>query len=307
VSEWSYKDRSREGRALLSRIGLALIVLLSIQIAARLGLQAAAQRFPELLHNEILYWLFSTIPTYLLAFPGALVTVRTLPAPAAEKPRYLPPRLFLRAWLICFAGLYLSNLVTMLIIGVISRATVTDFINPVQFMAQWPAWLIVLVGCILAPAMEELLFRREILRRLRPFGEKFAVLSSALLFALAHANPYQFLYAFVAGVCFAYVALRTGSILQTFLLHAMFNGLSAVMIPLMNQADVLETFFLTGTYVILIAFGLFEFMFFRNDPVLPRPEKETAAIKKWGLFLTSPGILVFLLLMAFLFLRATLN
>lgn len=301
MSEWSDKSRFWEGRAVFSRIGWALTVLLGIQLAARLGLQLAARQIPELLQNGTVHWLFYIMPTYLLAFPCALLIVRTLPAPASETPRQLPPRLFLRAWLICFAGLYLSNLVTMLIVGLIRRATVTDFVDPVQFMAQWPAWLIVLVGCLLAPAAEELLFRREILRRLRPYGEKFAVLSSALLFALAHANLFQFLYAFVAGVCFAYVALRTDSILQSFLLHAMFNGLSAAMIPLMNQADILEKFFLTGAYVLLIAFGLFEFLFFRTDPVLPRPEKETAAAKKWGLFLTNPGILVFLLLMAFLF------
>jgi membrane protease YdiL (CAAX protease family) len=266
----------------------------------RLGLhQLAARQIPDCAKRTV-HWLFYIMPTYLLAIPCALLIVRTLPAPASETPRQLPPRLLLRAWLSCFAGLYLSNLVTMLIVGLIRRATVTDFVDPVQFMAQWPAWLIVLVGCILAPAAETAVPQGDSAAAAALWGE---VLPSSPRAALrpAHANLFQFLYAFVAGVCFAYVALRTGSILQSFLLHAMFNGLSAAMIPLMNQADILEAFFLTGTYVLLIAFGLFEFLFFRTDPVLPRPEKETAAAKKWGLFLTSPGILVFLLLMAFLF------
>lgn len=304
MADWSDSGYVKESRRVFSRMGLALAVLILIQLAVRVVIVLAARQFTVLSQNETVHWLLFTLPAYLLAFPGALLIIRTLPAPPPEKPRHLPPRLFVRAWMICFSGLYLSNLVTMFIVGLLQKAAVKDFINPVLIMAEWPPWLVVLVGCVLAPAAEELLFRRELLRRLKPYGEKFAVLSSALLFALVHGNLFQLLYAFAAGVIFAYVALRTGSILQSFLLHAMFNGLSAAMYPLMSQADVLEQYFLTGAYVILIVLGLFEFSFFRNDPVLPHPEKETAIGKKWGAFLLNPGMAIFILLIGYIFFRS---
>ena len=63
---------------------------------------------------------------------------------------------------------------------------------------------------ILAPITEELLFRGFLQGRLRPFGRKFAVLGSAVLFALFHGNLMQAPYAFAAGLVLGYTAERYG-------------------------------------------------------------------------------------------------
>lgn len=80
-----------------------------------------------------------------------------------------------------------------------------------------------LYASILAPLWEELLFRGFILRSLRPFGKRFAVLGSALLFGLFHGNLLQAPYALVVGLLLGYLAVEY-SIVWSIAVH-MFNNL----------------------------------------------------------------------------------
>jgi len=80
-----------------------------------------------------------------------------------------------------------------------------------------------LYASILAPVWEELLFRGYVLRALRPFGKRFAVLGSALLFGLFHGNLLQTPYAVLMGLVLGHVTVAY-SIGWSVLLH-MFNNL----------------------------------------------------------------------------------
>jgi len=80
-----------------------------------------------------------------------------------------------------------------------------------------------LYASLLAPLWEELLFRGYVLRSLRPFGKRFAIWGSALLFGLFHGNLLQTPYAVLMGLLLGYVALEY-SLVWAILLH-MFNNL----------------------------------------------------------------------------------
>ena len=80
-----------------------------------------------------------------------------------------------------------------------------------------------LYAAILAPIWEELLFRGFLLRALQPFGKRFAILGSALLFGLFHGNLLQTPYAILMGLLFGYVTVEY-SIGWAVALH-MFNNL----------------------------------------------------------------------------------
>lgn len=79
-----------------------------------------------------------------------------------------------------------------------------------------------LYGCIFGPMAEEILFRGFVLRSLRPYGKRFAVLLSALLFAVFHGNLLQLPYAFLMGLLMGYAAVEY-SIYWALALH-MFNN-----------------------------------------------------------------------------------
>lgn len=80
-----------------------------------------------------------------------------------------------------------------------------------------------LYSAILAPIGEEILFRGYVLRSLRPFGRRFAILGSAILFGLFHGNLLQTPYAVLMGLVLGYVAVEY-SISWAVLLH-LFNNL----------------------------------------------------------------------------------
>lgn len=89
-----------------------------------------------------------------------------------------------------------------------------------------PSLSLFLGAVILAPVAEELLFRGLILRLLRPYGDRWAILLSALLFAIAHGSFFQMPYAFVAGLLLARVATAAGGILFPLLFHFLYNLLT---------------------------------------------------------------------------------
>lgn len=80
-----------------------------------------------------------------------------------------------------------------------------------------------LYASILAPVWEELLFRGYVLRTLRPYGKRFAIVGSAVLFGLFHGNLLQTPYAVLMGLVMGYVTVEY-SIHWAVLLH-MFNNL----------------------------------------------------------------------------------
>ena len=88
---------------------------------------------------------------------------------------------------------------------------------------------------VFAPVWEELLFRGFVLRTLRPFGKRFAILGSAVLFGLFHGNLIQTPYAFLMGLLLGYVTVEY-SILWALLIHV-FNNF--VLADLMTRAMML--------------------------------------------------------------------
>ena len=77
------------------------------------------------------------------------------------------------------------------------------------------------VLCLLAPLVEELVFRGAILRALlqRQMHPWLAIGISAICFALAHANPAQMPHALLMGLLLGWMFVRTGSILPGVLVH----------------------------------------------------------------------------------------
>lgn len=87
-------------------------------------------------------------------------------------------------------------------------------------------WGSVLILVIVAPLTEEFLFRGLILDGfLQRYTIRIAILMSALLFAVFHLNPWQFVGAFVVGALFAWWRVNTGSILPGIFGHAFYNAI----------------------------------------------------------------------------------
>lgn len=83
----------------------------------------------------------------------------------------------------------------------------------------------VTMACLLAPVLEELLFRGIVLRSfLQQYPRGAAITGSALLFGFAHLNIHQFLVAMVIGTLSGWLYDRTRSLLPCITLHVAFNS-----------------------------------------------------------------------------------
>lgn len=86
---------------------------------------------------------------------------------------------------------------------------------------------VVVVSVVLAPLVEEILFRGLLLAALsRWLGPGVAVLGSSFVFALIHMHLRSFVALFVLGMAFALAYLYTRSLRVPIVMHALFNAVS---------------------------------------------------------------------------------
>jgi membrane protease YdiL (CAAX protease family) len=99
-----------------------------------------------------------------------------------------------------------------------------------------------IMGCVLAPVLEEMLFRGIVLRSfLHQYTRWAAILGSATLFGFVHMNLYQFAVGVVIGVFLGWLYERTRSLVPCIALHASYNTTLTV-ISLSERGDGAGTF-----------------------------------------------------------------
>lgn len=99
-----------------------------------------------------------------------------------------------------------------------------DFVK----LETWSDYLLIGSGAIFAAAIcEESLFRGFMQVSMEAFGSVTkAVLFGALLFALAHFNPWWLVQILLLGVFLGFVSWRANSVIPAMLIHAMNNGVA---------------------------------------------------------------------------------
>ena len=137
--------------------------------------------------------------------------------------------------------------------------------------------LIYIVGMALVPAIfEELLFRKWILNSSKRYGNLFAVLFSAFLFGMYHMNISQGIFAFLIGILFGVIAIRTGSIKYTCLLHFLNNAYACFGIILGENSIIFK--FIFNIVIAIAIVGLM--LIIKNISSLKKIDKENFKINK---------------------------
>ena len=112
------------------------------------------------------------------------------------------------------------------------------FMELMKQMTGGPFWSSFLVVAIFAPIFEEWMCRGMVLRGLlTKMKPVWAIVISALFFAVIHANPWQALNAFLIGLLMGYVYYKTGSLLLTMLIHFVNNGTAVIASHLSSLED----------------------------------------------------------------------
>lgn len=154
-----------------------------------------------------------------------------------------------------------------------------------QQLTGGPFWSSFLLTAIFAPIFEEWLCRGMVLRGLlTKMKPGWAIVVSALFFALIHMNPWQALNAFIIGVIMGYVYYKTGSLLLTMLIHFVNNGTAVVLsqIPSLEETDYWIDMMPLTTYIIVYGVAvvvlILALMAFRRIP-LEQPRGNVDAVE----------------------------
>lgn len=212
------KDFSRTGFALLT-LGLVTTVLQVLVSALTLGMELP----------EWAVWILTFAPMYLGGMPAAVLILRKIPAEQAE-PAKLSAKRFWELMLIGMPIMYGGNILGNFLSALLSDGTAE---NPLLDYIMGNPLLTTVFAVIIAPFMEEYIFRKQLIDRLGKYGEKTAILFSALTFGLFHMNLFQFFYAFGLGMLFAYVYTRTRMLRYPVFMHMIINFMGSVIAPLL--------------------------------------------------------------------------
>lgn len=216
-------------RRAFSRVGLGCFVILAV--TAALQLLCGAFILPLFPDNSLVIWLYTFVPMYVVGMPLGVLVFRTVPKGTAEESKLGAGRFWL-IFLICIFMMYAGNIVGSIILTITQMVTGVSAVNPVMsYLTDDNTVLKVLVVAVIGPVMEEFIFRKQVIDRLLPYGEKLALVTSALIFGLFHGNLSQFFYAAALGAVFGYVYIRTGRLRYPILYHVMINFMGGVVAP----------------------------------------------------------------------------
>lgn len=229
----------------ISQIGFGMVLIIVLSAAAQIAVSAiVSQHFKWILDTSWGTWIMTMLPEYLIGFPIGYAVIRKV-KPEPYHDRSLGRKNFLMAVpssvFMTVAGALTGQLILWLI-GLLHPVQTT---SAVETMAgQGSVFLRILFMVILAPFIEEFIFRKTLIDRLRPYGETTAIFFSALAFGLFHGNFSQMFYAFGIGLIFGTIYEKTGRLRYSLALHMIINftgGIIAPMVASCIKADALIT------------------------------------------------------------------
>ncbi len=148
-----------------------------------------------------------------------------------------------------FAGNYIaggfSNFVSIYDIE-FSNYTADEPTGAVEYL------LYIFEVAIIPAIVEEVAMRGVVMPPLRKYGDRFAIIMSAIIFALMHSNMQQIPFAFVAGIVLGYFAVSTGSLWTPIAIHAA-NNLISVVFSAVKESTVINVIFSCVTIALLIS------------------------------------------------------
>lgn len=216
-----------------SKIGLSGVIILGATTVLQLGLvKLLGGSLETVAASPWGIWLITFLPMYLIAVPLGLLYLKRVPSYQLPQ-KSLSLKQFALTAVICVFLMYAGNLIGILLTTLLSRfVTSSQVVNPlVNLTSQGTILQRLLFMVILAPLIEEYIFRKQLIDRMHIYGGRTAVLLSGVMFGLFHGNFSQFFYAAALGIVFGYVYLKTGRLRYTVILHMLINFTGGILGP----------------------------------------------------------------------------
>lgn len=139
------------------------------------------------------------------------------------------------------------TLISLLVSGMGGTMTETTLPSGNNFVS---ILLVVVLTVLIAPILEECLFRGVIFKGLSKYNAGFAVVFSSVLFGMAHMNLDQGIPVFGLALVMAYVYYRSGSLNTAIFVHII-NNLIAVIMTYLPQYGPMVIFYWMLTMIVV--------------------------------------------------------
>lgn len=309
-------DIKKEAMRTFSIIGFAIFaIIFVVEILQGIAYGVFLHFFGEEVTGTWFFTLSLMGILYFIGIPLGTRMIRKLPVTKISK-KNLSVGELLFYFVISMSFMYFGNLFTRILLGVLSGITGQEFGNPIEsFLTGNNLAVTVLIVVIMAPIAEEYLCRKLIIDRTVKYGEWVAIFSSAMIFGLFHRNLFQFFYAFLLGLVFGYIYVKTGKVIYTMVLHMIVNFFGGVVSLFMlnlvgdsvlNNFTMEEFIHMTkeqmmgwmimgvyGIFILLLAItGIILFLVHRKKIVLLEGEYPIPKKERFKIIFLNPGMLI---------------
>ena len=233
------RAKKRFSRVFLA-ISLYLIISIVLIYAAQIacifimGNDKAAEFF-----DYTMLIIANGVAMYVIALPILFLMLRKMRSTARMKSN-IGIGEFLKIFLIAEACMYIGSVIGNSVNSFISTITGVPIEDrTAEMIENTPIWLIILMVVIIGPIVEEFIFRKLFMDKLGMYGDRLAIVVSAIAFGLFHGNLYQFFYAALLGIVLGYLYSRTSNILYPIALHMIMNFLGSV-IPMLLMDKIIR-------------------------------------------------------------------
>lgn len=249
-------------KKVFSRLGISLFIITVIVNVVQSIMGMLINMFvPEFTESSWYIYTLLIVSFYLIGAPIFYLLVKNIPVRETKEKKPLKWYEFICILIMCLAAMYIFNMIGVVINFVIGMMTGNVNLNPLNsVIGDLDLLPTVLIAGIASPIVEELVFRKVLLGRLRVYGDVIAILVSGLCFGLYHGNIAQFLYASALGFIFAYVVIRTGDIRYTIALHICINVLGTGILPQIVKMGTMATMLVGMGVIFLILIGILLFI-----------------------------------------------
>ena len=226
------KEAEKISKNAFSRMGFGFAALLSVWYVFHLFTMAILETFwPFLLRENWVVLLVNDVSLYGIAFFVFWFVIRKMPALAPRRFSLVPKNIGASV-LMAYGLLVAGNLIGKIVSVVFDLAAGTKTVSTVSSVVDGNGnfYIVFFLMAAVAPVMEELIFRRLMMNRLRRYGRWTAILVSSLLFACMHGNLIQVFYAFLLGLLLGYIYERSGKLRYTLLVHILINAYSTLLV-----------------------------------------------------------------------------
>ena len=230
------KTGTEVGLIVLGSIGMSFLIAIADIVLGMIVSKGSITPFTEAVkamnHGQVWYLL-----TYLMQYV-LMMGIPLLIAGILSRRRHIPlaptkafdPALSILMVFFGFGAISAANYCGSAILSFFESVGLSPLEVPNMQDGTWTGLVLNIIIVAVAPAiLEELLFRGYVLQSLRVAGDRNALLISSFLFGLMHGTIQQIPFAFLLGLVFGYIVLKTGDIRTSMVLHFLNNGISVVL------------------------------------------------------------------------------